>query len=365
MTLQHTTAVIMAGGGGTRLWPLSRASRPKQSLPLLGERTLFEMAIGRLVPLIPPERILIVTVDSMAELLHRQAPVLARENFLIEPEPKGTASVIGLAATHIERRTPGAVMACLTADHIIRHEDRFLEVLAAAESLALRGDLVTLGITPTFASTGYGYIHVGEPASYVADLAAHEVLEFNEKPDAKLAETYLASGDYVWNSGMFVWLTKRILEEINLLMPDLASGLKEIEEAGGGEDEQQTVKRVWKSLKSETIDFGVMEQAEGVVVLPADDLGWFDIGGWDRLAEVAATDSNGNLVLAEKTLLSDTSQVVIYQEQGLNRLVATLGLENIVIVDTDDVLLVCDRSKAEQVRNLVRKLSESDLGEYA
>ena len=365
MSLERTTAVIMAGGGGTRLWPLSRAGRPKQSLAILSGRTLFQKAVDRLRPELPIERILVVSVDAMAGLLQSQVPELAAENFLNEPSPRGTASVIGLAATVLNRRSPETVMACLTADHLIQDEQRFLAILGAAEARAVKGDLVTLGVTPSFASTGYGYIHVGELVGDEHGFSAHKVRKFSEKPSQELAEEYLASGEYVWNAGMFVWTAERILQEIERLMPDLYAGLQEIVPALGTETEQPVIAAVWDRLESETIDYGIMERANNVVVIPADELGWHDIGGWDRLAELVEADPDGNVVLADVALSRGTREAVIYQQPGVKRLIATLGIEKVVIVDTEDVLLVCALESTEQVRNLAASLSESGLEEYS
>ncbi len=365
MTLEHTTAVIMAGGGGTRLWPLSRSNRPKQSLAILGDRTLFQMAVDRLTPVIPTDRILVVSVESMAGILQPQIPSLTAENFLNEPFPRGTASVLGYAATVLNQRAPGTVMACLTADHVIQNEERFLELLATAEARALQGELVTLGIAPSAPSTGYGYIHLGEKLAAEEGFDIRRVQQFKEKPDLAAAVEYVESGEYAWNSGMFVWTPERILQEIARLMPQLYDALQEIERSLGTPEESSVIERVWKDLESETIDYGVMEGAENVVVIPADDLGWWDVGGWDRLEDLMDSDQNGNTVRATDSLLSDTNRAVIYQEPGLHRLVATLGLEDIVIVDTEDVLLVCDRNRAEEVRSLVAGLSENGLEDYA
>ena len=365
MTLEHTTAVIMAGGGGTRLWPLSRSNRPKQSLAILGDRTLFQMAVDRLTPAIPTDRILVVSVESMAGILKPQIPSLKSDNFLNEPFPRGTASVLGYAATVLKHRAPGVVMACLTADHIIQNEGRFLELLAAAETRALQGELVTLGIAPSAPSTGYGYIHLGEKLAAEEGFDIRRVRQFKEKPDYAAAVEYVESGEYAWNSGMFVWTPERILQEFARLMPQLYAALQEIERALGTPEESSVIERVWKDLESETIDYGVMEGAENVVVIPVEDLGWWDVGGWDRLEDLMDSDQNGNTVRAAEVLLSDTNRAMIYQEPGVHRLVATLRLEDIVIVDTQDVLLVCDRKRAEEVRSLVAGLSESGLEDYA
>lgn len=364
MSLDRTYAVIMAGGGGTRLWPLSRRRRPKQSLPLIEGHSLFQLAVDRLSPALPPERILVITVPGYAQLLHEQAPELPPENILVEPQPRGTAPAIGYAAVVLQARDPEAVMACLTADHIIGNLDGFRSVLSAAESVASQDELVTLGIKPTYASTGYGYIHIGESTGVVEGRPVHRVLRFEEKPDREVAQRYFSGGEHAWNSGMFVWRVERILQEIERHMPELHSGLTEIAQALQTDAAPEVFEQVWSGLSPQTIDYGVMEQAEQVSVFPLDDLGWLDIGGWDRLPDLAERDKSGNLVVAAKAIALDTTGSVIYQT-GSERLVAMLGIDDLVVVDTDDVLLICRREEAEGVRKLVAELSERGLDQYA
>jgi mannose-1-phosphate guanylyltransferase len=364
--LECTHAVIMAGGGGTRLWPASRQARPKQSLQLLGERTLFQMAVERLLPALPAQRILVVTVAEQAEALRRQAPQLGEASFLIEPAPKGTAAVIGLAAIRLSATAPEAVMACLTADHYIGNPQRLLETLAAAEELAGQGALVTLGIAPSYPATGYGYIHIGPPLREVQGLPAHRVLSFTEKPAALVAQEYLRSGDYAWNSGMFVWRADRILQEIRRLMPELYAALSDVQRSLGAANHQAVLGRAWAGLRSQTIDYGVMEKAEGVVMLRPEGLKWFDIGSWDRLFEVVEPDQDGNLLRAGRVVALDTRGTLIYQstDQAQPRLVAALGLEDLVVIDTDDALMICRKDQAERVKELVQALGERGLESY-
>ena len=227
--LDHTYAVIMAGGGGTRLWPLSRKTKPKQMLPLVEEhKTLFQTTVERLMGLLPAERILVVTVAEQAEGLREQAPEIPAENFVMEPAPRGTASVVGLAAVTLRRRDPQAIMAVLPADHFIRNRDLFHLLIRVAVDVAEKDYLVTLGITPTYPATGYGYIQRGELIPERVIYPVYHVKKFKEKPDESHARTMLSTGDHSWNSGMFVWKTEAILAEIGRQMPGLKSALEQI-----------------------------------------------------------------------------------------------------------------------------------------
>ncbi len=357
-------AAIMAGGGGTRLWPLSRKKRPKQALKFFGDRTLFQVSVERILPIIDPANILVLTIDDHAQILAKQEEALLQSNFIIEPSPRGTASAIGLAAIYLNHRDPGSVMACLTADHYMANEPAFRELLQAAYDGALDNHLVTLGITPNAPDPTYGYIHKGDEAEKYRGLQTYTVQAFKEKPDAALAREYQQSGEYSWNSGMFVWRTERILEEIQRQMPDLFSGLQEIEKALDTDQERETVSAVWNELKSITIDYGVMEGAEDVVVIPADDLGWIDVGDWNRLYNVLEKDEDGNVSDADTTLLLDTHGVIVLQDEqrDSDRLIAALGIDGLVIIDTEDVLLICQREKADQVKRLVDLVNERKLG---
>jgi len=360
-------AAIMAGGGGTRLWPLSRKKRPKQALMLFGDRTLFQVSVERILPIIEAEDILVLTVENHAEILAKQAESLLPKNFIIEPSPRGTASAIGLAAIYLNQRDPGSVMACLTADHYMANESAFRELLLAAYEAALDNHLVTLGITPNAPDPTYGYIHRGDAADKYRGFQTYNVKAFKEKPDSDLARNYQQSGEYSWNSGMFVWRTDRILEEIQRQMPELFSGLQEIEKALDTDRERETIDAVWNELKSITIDYGVMEGADGVVVIPADDLGWIDVGDWNRLYDVLEKDESGNVSDAESALLLDTRGVLILQEgqRDSGRLIATLGIDDLVIIDTEDVLLICRREMADQMKRLVDFMNEKESGNYS
>ena len=360
-------AGIMAGGGGTRLWPLSRKKRPKQALKFFGGRTLFQVAVERILPIIEPANILVLTVEDHAELLAQQEELLQARNFIVEPSPRGTASAIGLAAIYLNHRDPGSVMACLTADHYMANEPAFRELLMAAYEAALDNHLVTLGITPDSPDPTYGYIHKGDTSEKYRGLQAFAVRAFKEKPDVDLARKYQQSGEYSWNSGMFVWQTNRILEEIQRQMPDLYLGLQEIEKSLDTDREFETVEAVWSELEHVTIDYGVMEGADSVVVIPADDLGWIDVGDWNRLYNVLEKDEVGNVCDAGSALLLDTRGVLIFQEgqKDSGRLIAALGIDDLVIIDTEDALLICRRDMADQVKRLVDFINERDLDRYS
>lgn len=351
-------AVIMAGGGGTRLWPLSRQAKPKQMLQLIDERSLFQVAVQRLENLFPPERILIVTVADQAAELQQQAPAIPEENYLLEPMPRGTASVVGLAGIALRHRDPNAIMAVLTSDHFIGNVDGFLQLLRAAEQVAIDGYLVTLGIKPTSPSTAYGYIQQGDLIGPYHGLSVYHALRFKEKPDEVQAVSLLASGDHAWNSGMFVWKVDQILGEFARQMPQLHSHLKNISRSWGTLDQEKVLHQEWSEIIPETIDYGIMEGARRVAVIPAGDLDWNDVGSWDSLFEVLPANETGNIVVGGQHIGLDTSDSLIYQNDE-DRLVVTIGIENLVVVDTGDVLLVCHKGDAQKVRQVVSQLRAS------
>jgi mannose-1-phosphate guanylyltransferase len=361
--MEHTYAVIMAGGGGTRLWPISRKQTPKQLLPLLGKETLFQSTVGRLEKLFPPERILIVTVAEQAREMQKQVPEIPAENYLIEPAPRGTASVVALAAAVLQKRDPGAIMAIQTSDHYIRNRDLFHYLIRAAFDVAQKGYLVTLGITPTYPATGYGYIQQGEPLEGEYRYPVYEVKRFKEKPDEATAQQLLRSGDHSWNSGMFVWRADTILKEVERQMPALFKVVSEIAAAWGTSEQSNVVQSHWYDLKSQTVDYGVMEKAEKVAVLPASGLGWNDVGSWDSLFDVLLPDMNGNVSTNAHHLALDTHSTLVYAKDD-ERLVVTIGLDDMVIVDAGDVLMICKVDQSQKVRDVVEHLKKHRQEKY-
>lgn len=361
--MEHTYAVIMAGGGGTRLWPISRRESPKQLLPLLGNETLFQSTVARLEKLFPPERIVVVTVEEQAQEMQNQVPSIPVENYLIEPAPRGTASVVALAAAVLQKRDPQAMMAVQTADHYIRNRDLFHYLIRTAFDVARENYLVTLGITPTYPSTGYGYIQQGAPLDGEYKYPVYAVEQFKEKPDEDTAQKLLRSGDHSWNSGMFVWHVDAILAEVERQMPELFEVVNKITAAWGTPDQQAVVQAHWFDLQNQTIDYGVMENAGRVAVLPAGGLGWSDVGSWDSLFEVLLPDMNGNVAMNAQHLALDTNNTLVYTKAG-ERLVVTIGLDDMIIVDASDVLMVCRVDQAQKVKDVVEHLKRHHQQKY-
>jgi len=360
---KHTYAVIMAGVGGTRLWPVSRKETPKQLLPLLGKETMFQSTVARLEKLFPPERILVVTVEEQAREMREQVPSIPNENYLIEPAPRGTASVVALAAAVLKKRDPQAVMTIQTADHHIRNQDLFQYLLRTAFDVADKEYLVTLGITPTFPSTGYGYIQQGEALDGDYKYPVYAVKRFVEKPDEATAQVLLRSGDHSWNSGMFVWRVDSILSEIERQMPELFTAVHEIASAWETPQKESVIQKLWYDLEPQTVDYGIMEKAKRVAVLPAGGLGWSDVGSWDSLFEVLFPDMNGNVVTNAQHLGVDTHNTLVYSIDD-RRLIVTIGMDDVVVVDAGDVLMVCKTDQSQKVRDIVEHLKKHNQDKF-
>ena len=343
--------LIMAGGTGTRLWPRSRRGLPKQFLPLLSERTMLQETADRIAPIIDAGAILVVTGREYVELAVAQLPNVPLGNIIAEPSGKGTAPCIGLGAIEIVRRDPDATMAVLSADHMIRKAHAFRQALKAAEAVARQGYLVTLGITPDRPHTGYGYIQRGASLGQHHEFEAFEVARFVEKPDQATAEAYLAEGGYSWNAGIFVWRVDAIMAALATHLPELRTQLDDIA-AAGGPGLPEAFAETWGDVAPMTIDYGVLERASRVAIIPVE-IGWSDVGDWSTLAELAGDDTDENVVQAEHIGL-DTRGTLVYSDS--KRLIATIGLENFVVVDTDDALLIAPRDRAQDVKRIVDEL---------
>ncbi|GAB7048329.1 mannose-1-phosphate guanylyltransferase [Catenuloplanes indicus] len=360
--------VIPAGGSGTRLWPLSRAGHPKFLHPLTGtDESLLQATVARLAPLAPAERTLVVTGVSHAAAVARQLSGLPEGNILVEPSPRDSCAAIALAAAVIARREPEAVMGSFAADHLIADGAAYVEVLKDAIKGAESGLLMTVGINPTHPETGYGYLECGDAIDGGPLL---RVAEFKEKPSFEVAESYVTSGRYRWNAGMFVWRVDVFLAELGRQQPQLAAGISRIAAAWDSPEQEDVLGEVWPTLPKISVDYAVMEgaAAAGQVATVSGDFGWNDVGDFHTLGEVLSTDESGNMVLGgdtsgdkPKVLIRDASNLVVVPHSG--RLVAALGVRDLIVVDTEDAVLVCPRDRAQDVKQLVDELKQR--GEHA
>ena len=353
-------AVIPAGGSGTRLWPLSRAGHPKFLHPLTGtDASLLQATVDRLAPLAAPEKVLVVTGVAHAAEVSRQLVAVPVENIIVEPSPRDSCAAIALAAAVIARREPEALMGSFAADHLISDGLGFITVIEQAMAGARQGLLMTLGITPTRPETGYGYVQCGGP---VGDGAVLAVEEFKEKPSYDVAESYVKSGNYLWNAGMFVWRVDVFLNELARQQPQLHAGIARITQAWDSPSREEVLGEVWQTLPRISVDYAVMEGAAtvGKVGTVPGDFGWNDVGDFHTLGEVLAADNAGNVVVGhdatgkQSVLLRETENLVVVPNSG--RLVAALGVRDLIIVDTPDAVLVCPRDRAQEVKSLVDDL---------
>lgn len=345
-------AVLLAGGSGTRFWPASRRALPKQFLPIAASRSLLAQTAARLRNLVPWERVLVVASHDHADLVRKHLPRLPPENILAEPVGRNTAAAVAWAAIEIERRDPAAVQVVLPSDHVLTPADAFRRaMLAAAEEARERGAILTFGIRPTFAATGYGWIELGPRASERKGSAVHEVARFVEKPDLTRAEAYLAGGRHLWNSGMFAWRTDAILGALAEHAPDLLAAIRSAIETG-------TVEAAYSRLPSVSIDVAVLEKAAGVRVVPVD-FRWSDVGSWSALADVLESDAEGNRKGGGvRVLAEEASGCIAWGRPG--ELTVLFGVRDLVVVRAGKATLVCPRGRAEEVRRIVARLEKED-----
>ena len=349
-------AVIIAGGSGTRFWPKSRENLPKQLLNISGQGTLIQNTVGRISPVIPVENIWVITNEQHAfETCYQLKKMgVPPSQLLTEPIARNTAAAIGYSAKILSQRNPDAIMAVFPADHVITTIEPFLKLLKQAETIANKNHLVTLGIKPTSPETGYGYIKQGK----AIEENSFKVDRFIEKPDKLTAEKYLKEGSYYWNSGIFVWEVSTLLNEISLFLPKLHEQLEKLTSNTApikGKYPYQKLsesgKKIFHSLESVSIDHGVMEKSTNVAVLPAE-IGWNDVGTWTSLAKISKNDSHGNVINGNVVSVENSDSII----QAENRLVAALGLKNIIVVDTPDALLVCAKERAQDIKKIVEKI---------
>ena len=341
-------SIIMAGGIGARFWPLSRRQKPKQLLDLLGEGTLIEQTIVRVEPLIPAERRWIVTNREQMRMLQGAVPAIPERQFILEPLGRNTAPAIGLSAVRLLHEDPDAVMIVLPADHRIQDVDAFRECLRMATDLVENSDLLaTIGIEPSRPETGYGYIQI-DRANPFSPRSAFKVKTFAEKPNLETAKLFLESGEFLWNSGIFIWRADVIMQQIADYLPQWYSGLQEIAAALGTPHEQEMSRQVFASLKGISIDYGVMEHAPRVAVVKGT-FGWSDVGSWDEVWRLLPHDGQQNACRGNVRAVATKRSLVLAQD----KLIALVGVDNLVVVDAGDAILICPREGSQQVRAIV------------
>ncbi len=352
------TALIMAGGRGERFWPRSRKNLPKQFLCLTDDgKSMIQLTVERIRSLVDIEDVYIATNQSYKELVMEQLPELPEENILCEPVGKNTAPCIGLGAVHIAKKYEDAIMMVLPSDHLIKHNKMFVKTLKDAIAIAKEDrNLVTLGITPTYPETGYGYIKFDAEASKGN---GYTVEKFVEKPNYEVAREYLNSGEYLWNSGMFVWKVSSILENMQKFMPDTMEGLNRIKVAIGTEAQQEVLVKEFTDFQSESVDYGIMEKADHIFIIPGA-FGWDDVGSWNAVERIKQTNEFGNTVTGN-IITIDTKNCII---EGNNKLIATVGIENLVIVDTEDATLICNKNSTGDIKKILENLRICNRTEY-
>ena len=355
---EKKTALIMAGGRGERFWPRSRQNMPKQFLSLTDDgKTMIQLTVERILPLVNMEDIFIVTNRSYKDLVREQLPDLPDENILCEPVGKNTAPCIGLGAVHIAKKYGDAVMMVLPSDHLIKYTSLFLNTLSDACEVAEQGgNLVTLGIAPDCPETGYGYIKF-QPEQTLG--RAFAVERFVEKPDLETAKAYLASEQYLWNSGMFIWKTSTILKNLQTYLPETYRGLYKIGEAIGKPMEEQVLEREFQAFEAESIDYGVMEKAKNIYIL-SGAFGWDDVGSWLAVGRIKRSNELGNVVNGNVVTV-DTRNTTI---QGSEKLIAAVGLEDMIVVDSEDALLICEKDHAGDIKKVLENLKICNRTEY-
>ncbi|HUL42887.1 MAG TPA: mannose-1-phosphate guanylyltransferase [Bacteroidota bacterium] len=361
--MPNVYAVIMAGGVGSRFWPRSREKSPKQLLEIAGKGTMIQNTVKRISRMIEPENILVVTNKVQKPIVAKQLPKIPAENIIIEPIGRNTAPCIGLAGLFVRRLDPEAVMVVLPADHIMQDEEEFRRVLNLAIWVAYESrKLITVGIQPTRPETGYGYIQVineDDGKNPYFSRGVSMVKTFAEKPNLATAQQFLKSGDFLWNSGMFIWRVDAIMNEIERLLPEMYRELLKVEEVLDDKSFDRVLETAYRKIRGISIDYGVMEKAKQVYVLRGD-FGWSDVGSWDEVYRISGKDEHGNSVTG-KALLQDTKDSLVFAG---DKIVATVDVDNLIVIVTDDAVLVCKRGRSQDVKEVVDYLRRKQMSEF-
>lgn len=355
------TAVIMAGGKGERFWPRSRQHLPKQFLSLTPDgKTMIQHTVERIGSVVDIEDVFVVTNKDYETLVLEQLKGIPKENVLLEPVAKNTAPCIGLAAVHIKKKYEDAIMLVLPSDHLIKYNEIYIDTLKTAINVAKEeSNMVTIGIIPSYPEIGYGYISFGRDEDDIKQNGVYKVKHFVEKPNLEMAKEYVTSGKYLWNSGMFVWKASTILENFKALLPEIYNGLCEIEMGIGLENEVQILENEFSKFTSESIDYGIMEHAPNIYTLPGN-FGWDDVGSWLALERISPTNESGNVVEGNVITINVKNSII----QAKDKLVATIGIEDLIIVDTEDAILICNKECTQDVKKVIENLKICNRNEY-
>lgn len=350
---EHAYAVILAGGGGTRLWPKSRQKTPKHLLKLFGKDTILQLTYQRIRLIFEPQKIFIITHKNHLEEAKIQLPEMLEDRWIVESEAKNTALAIAMAAAHVAKEDPEAVILNVHSDQVIKSEDKFCQAAAEAIRVAAETDnIVTIAIKPTFAHTGLGYIRIG---NQLEGTKAFKALGFKEKPDLSTAQAFLASGQYLWNSGMYSWSVKNLFASFAQHAPELKQAIDQAMEVIGTDQEQQVINKIYEQAENLAIDVAVSEKATNLVVVPGD-FDWSDVGDWKVMYDTGQKDNSGNVVSNPANFIQIDTKDSLIENNG--RLVVTIGLKDVIVVDTDDALLVCHKDRSQDVKKIVEQLKE-------
>ena len=349
--------VILAGGKGERFWPLSRAGRPKQLLRLISDKTMLQETLDRILPLIPKERIYVVTSENMVQPILEEISDLGAENMISEPRGRNTCLAIGLAAEHLKRLDPKAVMVVLSADHIIRPAAKLLDIIRAGAEIASQEDcLITIGIEPTRAETSYGYIKLAGMYKAINGLSVYQVDSFTEKPKPTVAQQYYYGRQHLWNSGMFIWSVESVLQSIHQCQPEMGSLLSKYAAGIGSVSETSFRNELYEKSEPISIDFAVLENAANVLTIKAD-LIWDDVGSWNALERYKERDQENNVVVGDAHI-ADSYETTVYNET--DGIIVALGVSDLVIVKTNDIVLVAHKTKADEVKRVLAEFSKDE-----
>lgn len=358
--MSNTYCLIMAGGSGTRFWPRSRSKKPKQYLNIFGDNSLIQETVQRFAQFMPEKNIYIVSAKAQKEVLEEQVSILPKENLIYEPVGKNTLPAIGLAALFINEKDPDGVMVVSPADHLIQNDTLFVQTIQSAAMIAEKSNgIVTIGITPKYPATGYGYVQTKAEVSLGQTIRSYSVQKFVEKPNHEVASGYLQQGGFFWNSGIFVFKVSVLLEAVKNFAPALYADLMRIRAFIGTNQYETALDEIYRQVTSISIDYGILEKAENVFLVQGDFV-WNDLGSWEEVYKYARKDENQNAMRGEAILL-DTKNSYVYAPDSL---VAVVGLEDVIVVQEGNTILVCKRDKAEEIKQVVEEIARRNLGQY-